>query len=66
MHQTGKRDRRYKIIVGLQIFRFVVAAVMLGLALYYRDVLLGALAVAFVALGTFTTWKRLQLERDDD
>jgi uncharacterized membrane protein len=65
MEQPGNQ-RRYRIIIGLQILRFVVAAVMLGLAFYYRDVLLAALAVAFVALGTFTTWKRLQMERDND
>ena len=66
MHQTTDDLRKRKIIIGLQILRFVVAAVMLGLAIYYRDVLLAVLAIAFLIMGSFTTWYRLKSERSQD
>ncbi len=55
--QTKKRQRR---LIGLQVVRFVVATIMLGLSLYLQDLLLGILAVAFLILGSVTTWLRLR------
>ena len=63
MYQDAEQHRRRRIIIGLQIVRFIVAFVMLGLAIYFEDMLLGILAIVFLAIGTFTTWKRLQMDR---
>lgn len=64
MERTDEeRTRRQRILITLQIVRFVVAIVMLGLSIYFRDVLLGLLAIGFLVLGTATTWFRL---RDND
>lgn len=55
--------RRQRILIILQIVRFAVAIVMLGLSIYFQDVLLGLLAIGFLILGTATTWLRM---RDND
>lgn len=61
MERTDEQaKRRQRILITLQIVRFVVAIVMLGLSVYFRDVLLGLLAIGFLILGTFTTWLRLR------
>ncbi|HEX2281126.1 MAG TPA: hypothetical protein VHG52_05115 [Thermomicrobiales bacterium] len=58
-----QKQRRQRILITLQIVRFVVAGVMLALSIYFEDVLLGLLAIGFLILGTATTWLRL---RDND
>ncbi len=66
MERTDEEIRRRRILIGLQVLRFVVAAVMFALAVYFQDMLLGVLAVAFLILGTFTTWLRLRQERENE
>lgn len=60
MEATDGRQRKRRILLILQIVRFVVAIVMLGLSIYFQDVLLGLLAIGFLILGTATTWLRLR------
>jgi hypothetical protein len=55
--QTRKRQR---MLIILQIVRFVVATIMLGLSVYLQDLFLGLLAIAFLILGSLTTWIRLR------
>ena len=50
----------------MQVLRFAVATVMFVLAIYFQDVLLGVLAVAFLVLGSITTWLRLRQEREKE
>ena len=52
--------RRQRILITLQVVRFVVAIVMLALSVYFRDVLLGLIAIGFLILGTATTWLRMR------
>ena len=66
LERTDEEIRRRKILIALQVLRFVVAVVMLLLAIYFGDMLLGVLAVAFLVLGTFTTWLRLRQERENE
>ena len=61
MERTEEQiKRRQRVLITLQIVRFVVAIVMLGLSIYFRDVLLGLLAIGFLILGTATTWLRMR------
>lgn len=60
---TEQTKKRQRTLIILQIVRFVVATIMLGLSVYLQDLLLGLLAIAFLILGSFTTWIRL---RDTD
>lgn len=67
MNRTEEeRLRRRRLLIGLQILRFAIAAVLIGISIYYRDPLLGAIALAFVAIGIFTTRLRLKAEELDD
>lgn len=60
--QTKKRERTLVIV---QIIRFVIATIMLGLSVYLQDLFLGLLAIAFLTLGSITTWIKLRdSERD--
>lgn len=58
--QTKKRQRT---LIILQIVRFVIATIMLALSVYLQDLFLGLLAIAFLILGSVTTWLKL---RDND
>jgi Na+/proline symporter len=61
MERTEEQiKRRQRVLITLQIVRFVVAIVMLGLAIYLQDMLLGLLALGFLILGTATTWLRMR------
>jgi hypothetical protein len=61
MERTDEEiKRRQRVLITLQIVRFIVAIVMLGLSIYFRDVLLGLLAIGFLILGTATTWLRMR------
>jgi hypothetical protein len=61
MERTDEEiKRRQRVLITLQVVRFVVAIVMLGLSIYYRDILLGLLAIGFLILGTATTWLRMR------
>ena len=61
MERTDEQiKRRQRVLITLQIVRFVVAIVMLGLSIYFKDILLGARAIGFLILGTATTWLRMR------
>lgn len=67
MNRTEEeRLRRRRLLIGLQILRFVIATVLIGIAIYFRDPLLGIIAIAFVAVGIFTTRLRLRAEEVDN
>ena len=67
MEQTDEqKQRRQRVLITLQIVRFVVAIVMLALSIYFRDVLLGLLAIGFLILGTATTWLRMRSENREE
>jgi hypothetical protein len=61
--QAEQTKKRQRTLIIMQIVRFVVATIMLGLSVYLQDLFLGLLAAAFLILGSFTTWIRL---RDSD
>lgn len=61
-----ERARRRRLLIGLQLLRLVIAAVLMGISIYYRDPLLGLIAIAFVAVGIITTRLRLKAEEDHD
>ena len=60
MEDNAEEQRRRRILLILQLVRFAVALVLIGLSIYFEDVLLGALAIGFLVLGTATTWLRLR------
>lgn len=66
MQSNEDMQRRRRILLGLQVLRFVIAAVIFGLAIYFEDVLLGAIAIGFLILGVATTWLRLRSENSQD
>lgn len=66
MQPNEDMQRRRRILLGLQVLRFVIAAVIFGLAIYFEDVLLGAIAIGFLILGVATTWLRLRSENSQD
>lgn len=55
--QTRKKERT---LIIMQIVRFVIATIMLGVSVYLQDMFLGLLAIAFLTLGSITTWIRLR------
>jgi hypothetical protein len=55
--------KRQRTLIILQIVRFVIVTIMLGLSVYLQDLFLGLLAIAFLILGSVTTWLKL---RDSD
>lgn len=61
-----ERQRRKRILISLQVLRFAIAGVLLGLAIYYQDAILAVLAVVFVILGLVTTRLRMRADRLDD
>jgi 4-amino-4-deoxy-L-arabinose transferase-like glycosyltransferase len=67
MDRTAEdRRRRRRFLIGLQILRFIIAAVLIGIAIYFRDPLLVILAIAFVGVGIITTRLRLKAEEADE
>lgn len=57
---TEQTKKRQRTLIILQIVRFVVATIMLGVSVYLQDLFLGLLAIAFLILGSITTWLRLR------